>query len=116
VTAANGHRFDLNAKRRARVAAANESAGRLWEFEFGDPPQTFAFKAQRDWPATGKRMLEDGDYDQLIDKILDKPKEFWACEPTMGDVEDLFTAYGEWTGVGDLPESAASPPPVLTPM
>ena len=114
---ANGHRFDLNAKRaQARDAASDEASARPWEFVFGNPPQVFAIKAQRAWPARSKGHLDRGELEEALNLILDKPDEFWAADPTLGDLEDLFTAYGEAIGVGDLGESAASAPRVSTRM
>lgn len=108
---ANG-RFDLDAKRRA--AAADEAAQTRWVFLFGG--KEFTLPPQRKWPAKAKRMLDNADFADLLDMLLGPDgAAFWDLDPTMGDIELLFDAYGEWMGVGGLGESEPSPPHASTP-
>ena len=107
-------RFDLDAKRKERAAAAAESAGEQFSFVMGG--RGFTIAPQREWPIYAKAMLDNADFHLLLDKIIDDPEAFRALEPTIGDAEDIFSAWGEWAGIGDLPESSASPPRALTPM
>jgi hypothetical protein len=106
-------RFDLDAKRAARLAAQDEAAQAHWEFTFGG--QQFSVKPTGRWPANAKRMLDNGALADFLDAVLDDPERFLALDPTNDDVKDLMDAYGVAVNVGDLPESAASPPPVSTP-
>ena len=111
MSGANG-RFDLDAKRRA--AAADEAAQTRWVFIFGE--REFTLPPQRKWPGRAKRMLDDGDFAGLLDNLLGPDAaQFWDLDPTMGDLEDLFDAYGEWMGIGPGKASEPSSQPASTP-
>jgi hypothetical protein len=112
MAAPSNGRFDLDAKRAARLAAQDEAAQAHWSFTFGG--RQFSMKPTGEWPANAKRLLDNGDLADFLEAVLDDPRGFFEHGPTNDDVSDLMDAYGQTVNVGDLPESVASPPPALT--
>ena len=112
----NGHNvdLDLDAKRKARQAAANDAE--RYTFRFGD--RDWSLRPSSEWPANVKALMADGDVAEVIEAILvNDAADFWGIRPrpTVQDVSDLIEAFSEWSGTGDLPNSAGSPLPASTP-
>lgn len=114
MTRSNGHPYDLDAKRAARLAAQAEAESERFRFQYGG--RDFSLPREGEWPANAKRLLDNGDLADFLDSLLDDPEAFWAIKPTPtnADVRDLMDAFGRWVGVGDLGESEGSPPVVTT--
>lgn len=57
-------------------------------------------KPVKEWRASGIRAMREGDFDTWAEKALDADSyEAWTeVDPTMQEVEDFFTAWGELTG------------------
>ena len=54
----------------------------------------------RDWRNSGLRALRDGDFDTWAEKCLtDAGRAAWLeADPTIGEIEDFFTAWKDSTG------------------
>lgn len=103
-------RFSLDARREARAAAQAESARDLYEFEWCG--KTFTLRPREQMPANAKRLFAEGDVAEILDALLNDPDEFWSLRPypTMEDIGELLNDWGNWSGVGDFPESGGSQP------
>lgn len=98
-------RIDLNQLRAARAEQAREP----YVVVIGDPPEEFTIPHQRDWPVEVGEFLGVGDMRRAMRVLVGAQWDQMKTHAlTIGDVEDLFEAVMNSSGVAELGEALAS--------
>lgn len=96
--------LNLDASRAQRAEAEKET----YRIQFGN--EMFDFPGVHDWPIELTAVLQSGDMVAAL-RLLLSPEDvdkFLRHKPTLGDINDLFEAIGNASGVGGLGNSPGS--------
>jgi hypothetical protein len=96
--------LNLDAARAQRAEARKESL----RIQFGN--ELFDFPGVQDWPIELTSVLQSGDMVAALKLLLSEEDlaRFLKHKPTLGDINELFEALGNASGVGGLGNSQGS--------
>lgn len=96
--------INLDAARAQRAEAGKET----YRAQFGG--ELFDFPGVQEWPIELTEVLQTGDMKAALKLLLsdEDAARFLAHKPTLGDLNELFEALGNASGVGGLGNSLPS--------